>query len=243
MLGKWRWRILDGDIGLWKDILCARYGAVLVGTTRGGSVRGLRYSSAWWKCVSLLEPDAVSNGDWFLDGITRVTRDGAQTLFWEDVWVGHVSLRERFPRFFQISTQQSSCVRSLCSWVGGRWAWDLSWRRRLFVWEVNLLEELFGVLEGHSHAEGPNFWSWKYSVDKIYSIKSVYNQFSDIHLGAGSRATSFSHILALVWKSWAPSKVHVFSWQLLLDRIPTRMNLLRSRGFFVCVLWWGGGDC
>jgi len=46
MLGKWRWRLLVGETGLWKDILCARYGAVLVGSTRGGSVRGLRPSSA-----------------------------------------------------------------------------------------------------------------------------------------------------------------------------------------------------
>jgi len=28
-----------------------------------------------------------------------------------------------------------------------------------------------------------------------------------------------------VWKSGAPSKVVVFSWQLILDRIPTRLNL------------------
>jgi len=43
----------------------------------------------------------------------------------------------------------------------------------------------------------------------------------------GSKAANLSHILALVWKSWAPSKVCVFLWKLLLDRIPTRMNLLR----------------
>lgn len=32
-----------------------------------------------------------------------------------------------------------------------------------------------------------------------------------------------------VWKSPAPSKVVVFSWQLLLNRIPTKDNLLRRR--------------
>jgi len=141
--------------------------------------------------------------------------------------VGHASLRERFPRFFQISTQESSFVRSLCSWVGGKWAWDLRWRRRLFVLEVNLLEEFLEVLEGHPHSEGHDFRSWKYSADMIYSIKTAYGHLSDVHLGAGSRAASLSHILALVWKSWASSKVLVFSWQLLLDRIPTMMNLLR----------------
>ena len=30
-----------------------------------------------------------------------------------------------------------------------------------------------------------------------------------------------------VWKSWAPSKVVVFSWKLILDKIPSRRNLVR----------------
>jgi hypothetical protein len=41
-----------------------------------------------------------------------------------------------------------------------------------------------------------------------------------------------------VWKSWAPSKVIVFSWQLLLDRIPSRSNLIR-RGVTLPVGGWG----
>jgi hypothetical protein len=32
-------------------------------------------------------------------------------------------------------------------------------------------------------------------------------------------------VLAQIWESSAPSKVIAFSWQLLLDRIPTRKNL------------------
>lgn len=35
--------------------------------------------------------------------------------------------------------------------------------------------------------------------------------------------------LNMVWKSFVPSKVVSFSWQLLLDRVPTRSNLI-SRG-------------
>jgi hypothetical protein len=36
-------------------------------------------------------------------------------------------------------------------------------------------------------------------------------------------------LLARVWKSWAPSKVIVFSWQLLQNRVPTRQNLFKRR--------------
>jgi len=161
-------------------------------------------------------------------------------LFWGDVWVGHASLRERFTRLFHISTQQSSFVRSLCSWVGDRWAWDLRWRRRLFVWEDNLLEDFLEVLEGHTYSEDPDSWSWKYSADKIYSVKTAYEHLSDVHIGVGKRGAGLSHILASVCNSWAPSKVRVFSWKLLLNRIPTRMNLLiggvlRDQGASLCV--------
>jgi len=41
MLGKWRWRLLVEETGLWKDILIAHYGANMVGSTRGRSVRVL----------------------------------------------------------------------------------------------------------------------------------------------------------------------------------------------------------
>ncbi|MCI35511.1 hypothetical protein A2U01_0056732, partial [Trifolium medium] len=36
-------------------------------------------------------------------------------------------------------------------------------------------------------------------------------------------------LLAMVWKSIAPSKVLVFTWQLLQDRVPTCQNLFRHR--------------
>jgi len=66
---------------------------------------GLRSTSSWWKGVPLLETEAVPNNNWFSDGIIWVTRDVDQTLFWDHVLVGHVSLRDTFPRLFQISTQ------------------------------------------------------------------------------------------------------------------------------------------
>jgi len=54
-----------------------------------------------------------------------------------------------------------------------------------------------------------------------------YGHLYVVDVEAGSKAASLSHIITLVWKSWASFKVRVFSWQLLLDRIHTRMNLLR----------------
>lgn len=48
----------------------------------------------------------------------------------------------------------------------------------------------------------------------------------------------FSH----VWKSSAPSKVVAFSWKLLLNRIPTRVNLELRNALYpevssLCIVW------
>jgi hypothetical protein len=53
-------------------------------------------------------------------------------------------------------------------------------------------------------------------------------------------------VIHKVWESWAPSKVVVFSWQALLLRIPTKLNLA-SRGVALagdqlsCAVCGGGG--
>lgn len=59
----------------------------------------------------------------------------------------------------------------------------------------------------------------------------------DLHMSI----LKLSHLMARVWKNWAPSKIQVFSWQLLLGRIPTRANLLMCRvitdpASYVCAL-------
>jgi hypothetical protein len=48
-------------------------------------------------------------------------------------------------------------------------------------------------------------------------------------LGEGSRSEEVISSLLRSWKSWAPSKVKTFTWQLILDRIPTIMNLFSRR--------------
>jgi hypothetical protein len=42
-------------------------------------------------------------------------------------------------------------------------------------------------------------------------------------------------ILVKVWKSWAPSKVSVFFWELLHNTIPSRQNFFRRRVIITCI--------
>jgi len=119
--------------------------------------------------------------------------------------------------------------------------WELSWRRSLFIWEKTLVVELSGVLET------PSLWGfWLFVLEVmlrwcVFLVRFAYSHLSEINLRADSRMTQLSLILSLIWKNWASSKVQVFSGKLLLDRIPTRVNLLRRRALrdhaaFMCAL-------
>ncbi|XP_024634416.1 uncharacterized protein [Medicago truncatula] len=159
LLGKWCWRMLVEKDSLWFRVLAARNGL------ENGRLRvGGRDSSLWWRNVASLR----SNG-WFSSNISRSLGDGKDTKFWSDVWVGEVSLRARFYRLFELSLlkDESVAVMKELGWGvdGGAWRW----RRRLFVWEEESVEELIILLQNVTlqvHREDQ--WIWKPDLSSMY---------------------------------------------------------------------------
>jgi hypothetical protein len=156
-----------------------------------------------------------------------VIRNGLSTHFWHDPWCGNLLLRARFGRLFRLSLQQGGRVGELGSWEGSVWVWDLRWRRPLFVWETELLNQLLLMVTSPSRVDREDKWTWTLSPDGRYSVKSACSSLLRGLPAVGAPKGDTLQAVSRVWKSLAPSKVAVFSWQLLLDRIPTRINLVR----------------
>ena len=58
---------------------------------------------------------------------------GDQILFWEDSWVGDgITLREKYPELYQISSQKFQLAGSMGSFGEEGWQWEFLWRRNLF---------------------------------------------------------------------------------------------------------------
>jgi hypothetical protein len=112
-------------------------------------------------------------------------------------------------------------------WENGDWKWYLTWRRHLFVWEEELLQELMDILVLANITNVNDRWDWKPGNGEGFTVKSTY-VFLDLAVpNRVQRSSLESCVFKFIWKSGAPSKVCALAWQLLLDRIPTRYNLCR----------------
>ncbi|MCI19506.1 hypothetical protein A2U01_0040662, partial [Trifolium medium] len=120
--------------------------------------------------------------------------------------------------------------------------WNFIWRRRLFIWEDELVSRLQVLLQGVRFSTEPDRWWWKSEPEGVFSVKSTYSLlFKDLNEVVDGMGSEFK-VFQQIWRSPAPSKIIVFSWQLLHNRLPTRDNLTRcgvlraddSRGCVVC---------
>jgi hypothetical protein len=111
--------------------------------------------------------------------------------------------------------------RNVERWSKGEWGW----RRRLFVWEETLLEELVRVLPGVELKEEEDEWRWVLEDNGSFSVKSVYLLLGRVFGQTSNLSDQDLRVLNNIWKSPAPSKVIAFAWKLLRYRISTRVNL------------------
>jgi len=202
---------VSGGDSLWFKVLSARYGLVDERLRGGG-----HQASNWWRDLEVL-----SREDWFTDNVDRVVGNGANTLFWSDVWVGDVSFRVRFPRLFDLSMFKEASVVEMCQLGWGEGGQVRRWRRSLFVWEEELVGELKLLL--HSEAlqvDKEDMWLWKLETSHVYSVCSAYKL-----LIVQPPAVNVMSVSSL-WNKDVPLKVVLFAWRLFRDRLPTKNNLL-----------------
>jgi hypothetical protein len=125
----------------------------------------------WWKDICSIGTNI--NTKWFSQGVIKHVGRGNQTKFWCDVWVGTVSLQDRFLRLFSISLQKDRVVADLRVLEVGMVHWNLVWRRRLFVWEENLVTELLKVINPVVISEVNDRWGWVYNGGAEFTVKST----------------------------------------------------------------------
>jgi hypothetical protein len=105
------------------------------------------------------------------------------------------------------------------------WKWNLTWRRNFFAWEIPIYQELLEIIEVFSPADREDSWVWRADPSGIFTAKSAYGTLIKIQNQRIQLSHQQKFVFSNLWKSAAPSKVIAFSWQLVLDRIPSKQNL------------------
>jgi hypothetical protein len=227
LLSKWRWRLLEDDKVMWKEVLKGKYGALVTGSISIGDSCKPWFSSVWWKDICSIGMNLGS--DWFARGVKKYIGNGNHTNFWSHTWVGSAPLRSVFPHLFSISIQQNCNVADLRRIVEGEVNWILEWRRRLFVWEERLVIQLMELINSVEVSTNNDRWGWIPNNSCEFTIKSTYWSIINLYISLDPIDLLESKAFMSLWKCCAPSKVQAFGWQLLIDRLPTRQNLFRRQ--------------
>jgi hypothetical protein len=90
LLTKWRWRLLNNDNSLWKEVIRGKYGDGALGKVVMGDDCKPWYSSSWWRDICSIGIN--QDQDWFSQHVVKLMGNGEQTSFWEDKWIGDVPL-------------------------------------------------------------------------------------------------------------------------------------------------------
>ncbi|KAG5580719.1 hypothetical protein H5410_051346 [Solanum commersonii] len=103
LLMKWLWRFASQEQALWKGTIKARFGMENKWTTY---MPTQPYGTGVWRSI---------RSQWikFANNYKIKVGNGGKTLFWEDVWAGQVTLKNKYPDLFNLSLQKVSRIREM----------------------------------------------------------------------------------------------------------------------------------
>ncbi|XP_057723472.1 uncharacterized protein LOC130939379 [Arachis stenosperma] len=222
LLFKWWWRFSKEDCPLWKRVVYScnsmNPSVMLCGQpipSRGGS----------WRDIYQLQIRELHIREKMIRGLSMDVGNGRTIKFWEDIWLPGGRLKEMFPRLFSVSNLTGSVIGECGFWDGLEWIWSFQWRRELFQWELDLLHQLHEVLQSvRITTEREDRVVWKYDKTGIFTTNSFVQVMQEAALP--EEITSYSFTSAL-WRGFAPPRVELFSWFVLVERVNTKERLCK----------------
>jgi hypothetical protein len=103
LLSKWIFKLINEE-GLWQEILMKKY----VKNKTLSQVRRKNGDSQFWSGLMEVKDLVLERGRFKV-------QDGAQTRFWEDLWIGNEPLMKRFPTLYNIVRKKNASVAQVLS--------------------------------------------------------------------------------------------------------------------------------
>ncbi|GKV14964.1 hypothetical protein SLEP1_g25762 [Rubroshorea leprosula] len=234
LMGKWWGRLAVKEDGLWRKVIESKYsegGGQWMDWVRNGAGA----CSSWWRDVRRINTAEGEISGWLTESFRLKVGEGKDVSFWWDEWCGEFCLANKFPRLYLLSAGKEKECCQMGTMCNGSWKWILTWRRKLLEREEEAAKELSTLIESVKISPGRlDEWEWMHSKESRYSSKTAYSLLTKV-----PRSLTQEKVFRRVWNPNLPSKISAFNWQLLLNRLPTKSNLLK-RGLGVIM---GDGNC
>ncbi|GKC25220.1 hypothetical protein Tco_1027370, partial [Tanacetum coccineum] len=140
---------------------------------------------------------------------------GMRAKFWSDIWIRDTQLCFLFPRLYALENNNECLVaEKMQGSITG------SFRRSVRGGvDSQQLEHLQVLIEAVVLSNADDRWVWDLNWEGTFHVKDARKIMDDFFLPKASVATR--------WIKYVPIKINVFTWKLHLDRLPTRVNLVR----------------
>ncbi|KAL5124238.1 U-box domain-containing protein 14 [Glycine soja] len=115
----------------------------------GGGVNWALEAANILHCTQLDYPFFFHHGNCIFNNLKWKVGDGTRIKFWKDKWrEDDLSLQDKYPTLYQVSTQQNHTINSIGLLIGSRWEWKVQWRRHFFDHEIDTMEAFMADIEG-----------------------------------------------------------------------------------------------
>nr|GFA08908.1 hypothetical protein [Tanacetum cinerariifolium] len=162
----------------------------------------------------------------YLMGFCKIVNgNGSTTIFWHDLWYGDICFNEKFKWLFNLELQKDAKVASKLQ--ASNVASSFRWPPRSSI-ENSQFIELGQILSSISLSSVSDKWSCTLHELGDFSVKSAREKIDKHVLVVSPSQNRWSKVL--------PIKLNVFSWSMMLDRLPTSsmpIDLTRLIG-----RWW-----
>ncbi|XP_071699108.1 uncharacterized protein [Rutidosis leptorrhynchoides] len=220
LLGKWFWRAKTEPNSLWVSVIKSIYGynELLPPTCSSGSIGG----SSVWSNISLAGIMIEKMDIEFASSFLKAIGDGADTLFWEDPWIGGTPLKHRFSRLFHLDEDSSAKVIDRVTWIDRCIVYNFRWHRDVSGRTRNDLESLVELLNVYvKQDKTTNSWIWNLAGNGIFTTKKMAKFVDEKFLNIGSNGRNDEFLK----NGLVPNKVALFIRRALKRRIPVRTEL------------------
>lgn len=189
-------------------------------------------SSLRWRDYKDSKSSEINSRNWFLKGISCRLDNDRNIMFWHCNWFGGVPLRLVFPLLFMRSSFPHATIMKMRVLMESTWYWH-------FKGDLTSLTDLERVQGKELQAilmnvapvvDIKNTFIWFTNAERNYFFRKGYVA-SIKKVNESTRNIEVVEAMASIWKTKVPSKVQVFIWRCLKDRIPTKEQLFKRGNF------------